>query len=165
MLEKLTSDWNPDMTMKIVILEDNADRQAIMRRCLADRFYNFDAKIFDSSAETISYLREHLAETIVISLDHDLELKTGSDGRLVDPGTGREVADFLAGQSPVCPVIVHSSNSDAAIGMKTVLEESGWKTKRVVPFDDMNWIETDWFFAMRRAIVGPIKHKKTRSPS
>lgn len=145
------------MATKIAILEDNADRQALMRRCLADRFYTFGAHFFDDAAEMIRFLDEHLAETLVISLDHDLEMKTGPDGRPVDPGTAREVADYLACKAPVCPVIIHTTNADAAEGMTMVLRDAGWKTRRVVPFDDMGWIETDWFFAMRRAIVGPVR--------
>jgi len=146
--------------MKIVILEDNADRQAIMRKCLADRFYTFETRIFDNAAEAIAYLRKHLAETLVIALDHDLEMKLGKHGRLVDPGTGREVADYLATQEPTCPVILHSTNTDAVSGMLGVLKDAGWRTKRVGPFEDMSWIESDWFFEVRRAIVGPIKRKK-----
>jgi hypothetical protein len=143
------------MAMKIVILEDNADRQTAMRACLADRFYTFEAHFFDDAGETIRYLDAHLADTLVISLDHDLELKAGPDGRSVDPGTGREVADFLAGRPPACPVIIATTNAPAALAMTSVLRGAGWKTCRVVPFDDTRWIETDWFFAMRRALVGP----------
>src|SRR5690349_17537358 len=148
------------MAMKIVILEDNADRQAVMRHCLADRFYTFDAHFFDDARDTIRFLEAHLPETILIALDNDLELKTGSDGRCIDPGCGRDVANFLATQPPTCPVIIHTTNSDAAVASEAALREAGWKTKRVIPFDDMAWIETDWFLAVRRAIVGPIK--KTR---
>jgi CheY-like chemotaxis protein len=151
------------MAMKIVILEDNAERQAMMRACLADRFYTFEPKFFDTAAETIDFLRENLRETVAIALDHDLEMKVGSHGRLLDPGTGREVASFLATQEPACPVILHSTNTDAVVGMHEELEEAGWKTKRVVPFEDMTWIERDWFFAMRRAIVGPVR--RTKSPA
>ena len=79
---------------------------------------------------------------------------------MIDPGSGREVADYLATQDPTCPVILHSSNTDAVTGMREILQTSGWRTIRVAPFEDMSWIETDWFFAMRRAIVGPIKRKK-----
>jgi CheY-like chemotaxis protein len=147
------------MAMKIVILEDNKDRQEIMRACLADRFYQYDAHFFDNSGEMIRFLDEYLPETLVISLDHDLDLKPGPDGRCIDPGTGREVADFLAAKEPTCPVILHTTNTDAAFGMKTVLRDAGWKTRRVVPFDDLRWIETDWFFAIRRAIVGPVPRK------
>jgi CheY-like chemotaxis protein len=144
------------MASKIVILEDNDDRRAVMRACLADRFYTFDAHFFDDAAETIRFLDEHLAETLVISLDHDLELKPGPDGRSVDPGTGREVAEFLITKAPACPVVIATTNSAAASSMVAVLRRAGWKTRRVIPFDDMRWIETDWFFAVRRAVVGPV---------
>ncbi len=145
------------MAMKIVILEDNNDRQEIMRACLADRFYQYDLHFFDNAAEMIRFLDAHLADTLVLSLDHDLELKPGPDGRCIDTGTGREVADFLATKEPICPVILATTNAFAAVGMETVLREAGWKTRRVVPFDDMRWIETDWFAAVRRAIVGPVR--------
>jgi hypothetical protein len=151
------------MAMKIVILEDNADRQVVMRRCLADRFYTFDAHFFDDARDTIRFLEEHLTETILVALDNDLELKPGPDGRCIDPGCGRDVVNFLITRTPTCPVIIHTTNSDAAVASEAALREAGWKTKRVIPFDDMAWIEADWFFAVRRAIVGPIK--KTRSGS
>jgi CheY-like chemotaxis protein len=144
------------MAMKIVILEDNADRQAVMRACLADRFYTFDAHFFDDSAEMIRFLEAHLGETILISLDNDLDMETGPDGRSVDCGTGCQVAEFLAKKAPACPVIIHTTNSRAADTMRRELREAGWKTHRVVPFDDTEWIKADWFFAVRRAIVGPV---------
>jgi hypothetical protein len=153
------------MALKIAILEDNADRQVVMRRCLGDRFYTFDAHFFDESGEMIRFLDQHLAETLVISLDNDLELKPGPRGRMIDPGSGVEVAEFLAGKPPTCPVVIHTTNTDAAAAMKTVLGAASWRTHRVVPFDDTTWIESDWFFAIRRAIVGPItrKHSESRS--
>jgi hypothetical protein len=145
------------MAMKIAILEDNQDRQAVMRAWLADRFYQYDARIFDEAGEMIRFLDEHLADTLVISLDHDLELKPGPRGRPVDPGTGREVADFLAGKEPVCPVIIHTTNAQAAVGMEMVLRGGRWQTRRVVPFNDLEWVATHWFPAIRRAIVGPVR--------
>ena len=75
------------MAMKIVILEDNADRREAMRECLQDRFYHFEAVFFDEPAALVEYLRAHLPETAVISLDHDLELRPDHEGRLIDPGT------------------------------------------------------------------------------
>lgn len=151
------------MAMKIAILEDNADRQTVMRRCIADRFYTFDAHFFDEAAEMIRFLEQHLAETVVISLDNDLELKPGPRGRMIDPGSGVEVAEYLARREPVCPVIVHTTNTGAAETTKSVLEAAGWRTRRVIPFDDTAWIESAWFFAMRRAIVGPTKRKTKES--
>jgi hypothetical protein len=151
------------MAMKIVILEDNMDRQAVMRECLADRFYTFEPHFFDDSCEMIRFLDAHLAETILISLDNDLDMKTGPDGRSYDPGEGRRVAEFLARQGPVCPVLIHTTNAPAADDMTRMLRGAGWKTRRVVPFDDTEWIKTDWFFTVRRAIVGPI-NRPQRQP-
>lgn len=151
------------MAHKIAILEDNIDRQAVMRRCLADRFYTFDAHFFDEAGEMIRFLDRHLTETLVISLDNDLELKPGSDGRMIDPGAGVDVAEYLAGQPAVCPVVIHTTNTAAAEMMTTALDAAGWLTKRVIPFDDMTWIESDWFFVIRRALVGPITCKQSGS--
>ena len=153
------------MALKIAILEDNADRQAVMRRCLADRFYMFDAHFFDEAGEMIRFLDQHLPETLVIALDNDLDLKPGPGGRMIDPGSGVEVAEYLARKAPVCPVIIHTTNADAAEAMKSALHTAGWRTQRVIPFDDMQWIESNWFFAMRRAIVGPITRKPSGSRS
>lgn len=153
------------MALKIAILEDNLDRQAVMRDCIADRFYTFEARFFDEASEMIRFLEQNLAEMIVISLDNDLELKPGADGRQIDAGEGRHAAEFLASKQPACPVIIHTTNTVAAEAMTEMLTEASWKTKRVMPFDDMNWITTDWFAAMRRAIVGPIKRNRSGSPS
>jgi CheY-like chemotaxis protein len=153
------------MAMKIVILEDNAERQRAMRAWLADRFYSYEHQFFDDSSEMIRYLADHLTDTIVISLDHDLELKPTPDGRCLDPGSGREVADYLAARIPVCPIVLATTNGPAAVGMELVLREAGWKTRRVVPFDDLRWIETDWYPAIRRAIVGPPSRRPSPEAS
>ena len=151
------------VAMKIVILEDNADRQAVMRTLLADRFYTFDTQFFDNAPEAIAFLAAHLAETLVVSIDNDLDAKSGPDGRLVDQGEGRQVAEFLAGHPPACPVVIHTTNMAAAEAMVESLHAAGWKTRRVIPFDDVAWIASDWFPAVRRAIVGPVKTTRSRS--
>jgi len=150
------------VAMKVVIVEDNADRQAVMRRLLADRFYNFDIRFFDNAPEATAFLGIHLQDTLVVALDNDLDMKPGPDGRAIDQGEGRHVAEFLATRPPVCPVVIHTTNTPAAEAMQEVLRGAGWKTRRVVPFDDMAWIESDWFPAVRRAIVGPVR--KARQP-
>jgi hypothetical protein len=144
------------MALKIVILEDNEERQAIMRACLEDRFYMYEHRFFVDAAAMIHFLNDHLAEAIVISLDHDLDGGCDEYGRLIDVGTGRDVADYLATHVPVCPVVIHTSNSDCAIGMEQELHAARWQTRRVVPFDDLTWIEQAWFPVIRRIIVGSI---------
>jgi hypothetical protein len=141
------------MPMKIVVLEDDQRRVDAMRDRLADRFYQFEHVFFDSAAELKQYLEKHLSEVIALSLDHDLELKVDSAGMTHDAGTGREVADYLARQKPICPVIIHSTNEFGALGMEGVLQEAGWQTCRVTPFDDLQWVHDSWFPTIRRAIV------------
>ncbi len=148
------------MAKKIVVLEDHEGCREVMQRCLADRFYPFDSVFFDSAEAMKDFLQGHLHETILICLDHDLELTPDGDGGFSDPGTGREVADWLASKNAVCPVVIHSSNSDAAIGMEMVLQEAGWVTLRVYPHDDLDWIRGQWFPTVRRAIVGRTKSSK-----
>ncbi len=148
------------MKNKIVILEDNQDRTSAMRRCLEDCFADFEVAFFDEAAATTEYLRSHLPDTILICLDHDLELKPGNDGRLIDLGTGREVADFLVRQTPVCPVVIHTTNTAAGDGMEMALQEVGWQTRRVSPYGDLEWIPEQWLRAVRRAIVGPTKGRQ-----
>jgi hypothetical protein len=145
------------MAMKIAILEDNDERQAVMRDCLKDRFHQYEPHFFDSTAEMIAFLDRCLDSTILIALDHDLELRPGPDGKLIDPGTGRQVADYLARRPAVCPVVIHSTNSAAAVGMEMVLREAGWTTYRVLPFDDLEWIPAHWFPTVRRAIVASAR--------
>lgn len=152
------------MAMKIAILEDNEERCAIMSDYLKDRFYPFESHFFKGATEMIAFLDESLDNTILIGLDHDLEMIPGPDGKLVDPGTGRQVADYLSHRAAVCPVVIHSSNSDAAVGMEMVLQEAHWKTYRVFPVDDREWIAAQWFPTVRRAIVGTAQ-KPARQPT
>jgi hypothetical protein len=126
---------------------------------LKDRFYVFEIAFFEAPSEMISYLTTHWRDLAVIGLDHDIELQMTPDGRTVDPGTGRDVAEFLARREPVCPVVIHTTNCAAAVGMEMLLSEAKWKTYRVVPYDDLAWIP-EWFRVIRRAIVGPVSKRK-----
>jgi CheY-like chemotaxis protein len=141
------------MPMKILVLEDNKDRREAMRECLAERLYPYESVFFVVPQPMLRYLREHLEEVICISLDHDMELLVDAQGQLSDPGTGREIADYLATQSPQCHVVVHSTNTAAAEGMESVLTESGWTVNRVAPWGDLDWVGASWFPTVRRAIL------------
>ncbi len=142
------------MPKKILILEDNPERKAAMQKCLQDRFYQFEVVFFDTAKAMLGYCEKHLSEAILLVLDHDLELLPPVNGKCIDPGTGRQVADYLAGKKPVCPVVIHTSNGPAGDGMEMVLRDARWITHRVVPADDLEWVPTTWFRTVRRAIVG-----------
>lgn len=84
----------------------------------------------------------------LISLDHDLE-PWGGDSE--DPGEGIDVARFLAGRAPVCPVIVHSSNGTRSDWMIGELDLGGWDFRRVAPIGD-DWIESYWGAIVRKLL-------------
>ena len=152
--------------LQIVILEDNLDRRLVMLECLQDRFSQYDVRFFVTAGELIAHLRTHLDQVLVIALDHDLDLIPIDPRRNIDPGSGRDVADFLATVPPVCPVLIHSTNVPAAFGMKTALEEADWICERVIPGPGEDWIRDDWFPQLRNAIVsslsaeGPPTHRR-----
>src|SRR5262245_49447086 len=120
--------------MKILILEDNADRRAEMQCCLRDRFHQFETVFFADANEMTAYLESNLKDAMVISLDHDLELiDARQNGEMHDCGTGRIVANYLAKKSPVCPVLIATTNSACGDGMEFALRDANWETYRVYP--------------------------------
>lgn len=108
------------MTTTIVILDDEQDRLTAMTSVLSQRLPGFNLVTFKNASDIIDWLSGHLDEAAMISLDHDLFPLCDDDP---DPGTGRDVADFLATQSPVCHVIIHTTNSLASPGMESVFTE------------------------------------------
>jgi hypothetical protein len=142
--------------MQIVILEDNAERRRLMRDAVVDRFPQYDLRFFITAGEAIAQLRENYGNLLAIILDHDLDLIPVDGHRLIDPGSGRDVADFLATQPVVCPIVIHTTNGPAAVGMETVLHDAGWKTYRVIPVGEFKWIPKLWFQTVRNAIVESV---------
>lgn len=59
--------------MSIWILEDNADRIAVMRKCLHDCLGVRTPPIFQTAQWFIEDIEQHLPHARLISLDHDLE--------------------------------------------------------------------------------------------
>jgi len=137
--------------LKIGILEDNVDRTVAMRAALADKLYMYEPHFLPTAPQMLAWLEEHVDEAIAICLDHDLELPPSAIDR-TDPGTGRCVANAMATCGPACPVVIHTTNIPAGDGMESVLRESGWRTYRVTPFDDLRWIRDAWLPLLREAI-------------
>lgn len=141
------------MAMKILILEDNDEREHAMCECLRGRFGQYELRFFKSASGMNDAIKNHLHETLMISLDHDLEMIVEENGKFVDPGDGRDVAEYLSHLIPLCPVVIHSTNSSAVVEMEMVLQESGWTVSTVTPYGDLEWVEESWFPAIRHAIV------------
>lgn len=139
--------------MKIVILEDNPERRAAMESCLRDRFHQFESVFFDDAPRMLEFLENELPNAVLLSLDHDLEIRSTSNGKRADPGTGRDVVNFLVGRPPSCPVVVATTNSAAGDGMEFALRDAGWDVVRVFPWSDHDWISAEWLRTVRNAIV------------
>jgi hypothetical protein len=151
------------MGLVIAILEDNSERREAMRACLADRLHADEARFFEAPQLALEYLREHLGSVICISLDHDMELIDRGDGTFADPGTGRDVVDYLVTCGAQCPVVIHTTNSSAAAGMEAALKEAGWATYRVAPYGDLEWVRGDWIRTTRRAVVDTARRMNART--
>ena len=136
----------------IVILDDEADRINAMLPCLAREYPGTRTVVFDNATDMIGWLRENLTTALVICLDHDLGPNRSRGGVVFEPGTGRDVVDYLATQPPACPIILHTTNHLAVPGMQRVLEESGWPVSRVAPYADLEWIDPDWINEVRSAL-------------
>ena len=88
----------------------------------------------------IADLPSVLNQACLISLDHDLNPQPNVT---TDPGTGLEVAEFLAKQSPLSPVLIHSTNHEKAWSMHNELRFGGWQVDRVGPIGD-DWVQCLW---------------------
>jgi hypothetical protein len=130
--------------MSLWILEDNEERRIAMQSCLDKRFPKLNVHFSIAADQFIEIAGKGLEEGDVVSLDHDLEDVITEDGGRIDAGTGRHAADFLATREPTGPVMVHSTNVPAAIGMEMALSEAGWITHRITPFNDIEWIHSIW---------------------
>jgi hypothetical protein len=139
-------------TASIVILDDEPRRIEEMKRCLAIHLPKCDVVCFDNAPDTIEWLINHSEVAKLICLDHDLGPNRQRHGAVFDPGTGRDVADHLASQTPTCPILVHTTNSLAAPGMELVLTDSGWRHLRVVPYNDLEWIGQVWIAQAMEAL-------------
>ena len=133
---------------RIAILDDEERRCVAMREVVSQLAPGAELHFFDNAPDMIEWLKGELSSLALISLDHDLGPNRERDGEVFDPGNGRDVVECLCTCQPVCPVLVHSSNSPAAQGMCFALENAGWHNQRVFPFDDVEWIASEWHDAV-----------------
>ena len=136
----------------LAILEDNDERVAAMKQCLAEANLSA-AVIFDNAPEMLAWLAVNLSRVSLLSLDNDLDPERFRDRQHGDPGSGCDVADFLRKHPPTFPIIIHTSNSNAAASMTLTFEECGWRFARVVPYNDVEWVRQAWIVEVKKALT------------
>jgi len=124
----------------ILILEDNDERIAGFQKALAELGDGYDRKIWRDAPSMVAECAEFFSTAVLICLDHDLNPQPGA---VSDPGTGLDVAQFLGDFLPVCPVLIHSSNTDRVYSMSNELRFANWMVDRVGPLG-ADWIGTTW---------------------
>lgn len=132
-----------------MILEDDADRVREFERAVGTLGSHFKLCLWRDAPTMKAKCSELLADTCLISLDHDL---APLNNRSRDPGTGLEVAEFLSRLKPVCPVIVHTSNHERRWSMHNEFRFAGWNAEIVPPIGG-DWIQNSWLLKAR-ALIG-----------
>jgi len=133
----------------ILILEDNDERIAAFQKMVAALDDGFELKVWRDAPSMVAECEAFFPTAALISLDHDLNLMPGT---IADPGTGFDVARFLAECRPACPVIIHSTNADRAHSMHNELRFADWISERVGPIGT-DWIETMWLSKAREFLA------------
>ena len=116
------------MNSIIAILEDNPERLQEFQWAVRQLGEGYQLQTWRDANRMIAECHEVLAETVLISLDHDLN-KVNDESP--DPSDGATAAGFLAMLPPCCPVILHTSNNEGFWSMHNEFRFGGWRTERV----------------------------------
>ena len=134
----------------LLVLDDDRVRLRGFEEIAARLGSDWAIRTSRDAPSMIAEIDRHLHGAALVSLDHDLYKDAPSDP---DPGSGRVVADYLARRNPCCPVIVHSTNTDAAWGMHNVLRAGGWTVQLVHQVSQPKWIEELWLPVAARLLA------------
>jgi len=133
----------------IFILEDSEQRIRHFRAAVASLGPEFRLRLWFDAPSMIEECLTELPECCLISLDHDLSPMPGATR---DPGTGMDVAEFLARQPPVCPVIIHTSHTERRWSMHNELRFGKWNSE-IVPPTGEHWIRDSWLPRVRALVL------------
>jgi hypothetical protein len=136
-------------TRSILILEDSDNRITGFKKVAAELGDGFALKIWRDAPSMIAEGEQFFPNAALISLDHDL---IPLRGVTANPGTGMDVAQFLADFLPVCPVLIHTSNTDRAYSMQNELRFANWMVNRIEPWGT-DWIATSWAKRVRELLA------------
>jgi ADP-ribosylglycohydrolase len=145
----------------ILILEDNGERIAAFHKAIAALGDGFEVKVWRDALAMITECSAFFPTAALISLDHDLNPMPGTT---IDPGTGLDVAQYLGDFMPVCPVLIHSSNTERVYSMYNELRFADWIVDRVGPLGG-DWIETSWLRTAKKLLAENANTWKPNLPT
>jgi len=128
----------------IFILEDNLDRIANFKNALGMIEHHIE-RVVPAAIEWLARNKDHVT---LYSLDNDLVVPD-YDG---DEGEGWQLCEWMLENAPKRSIILHTTNSHAAIKMEMMCQDADWTTQRVVPFNDMGWIHDEWVHVVERLL-------------
>lgn len=129
----------------IIILEDNLEHVREFEDAVASLGSSFRARIWHDAPTMIAECPAVLPQACLISIDHYLDPMPGGAEH---PGSGLDVVRFLARKPAVCPVILHTSSSNHAWPMYTILRDRLWYAEMVLP-SRKGWIHEAWLPRVR----------------
>lgn len=133
----------------VIILEDNDERIRDFESAVASFGAEFRLRVWQDAPTMIAECPPILAECCLISLDHDLNPMPDAAS---DPGTGLEVSEFLAHLIPICPIIIHTSNTERRWSMHNEFRFGKWSVE-IIPPIGKNWIQQSWL-PKARTLIG-----------
>ncbi len=134
----------------LLVLENDLANIEEMRQQLAGAGLKKSVTFIDNSPDCILWLSRNLLRCGLISLDYDLGPFRENDPESFDPGTGRDVAHYLAERAPVCPVVIHTDNFFIRPGIQEILDNGNWRHHSVSPGNGITWIRTEWLPAVKQ---------------
>jgi hypothetical protein len=136
----------------LLVLDDDRSRLSAFESVVGSLGSEWSVRAWRDAPRMIGEVDRYLEDACLISLDHDLYKDHASDS---DPGSGRLVADHLCKLKAACPVIIHSTNTDAVWGMHNVLRSGGWRVELVHHLNQPGWIERLWLPVAARMLLPP----------
>jgi len=132
----------------VIILDSHSERIKGFRQALESIDEGLCLKIWHDASTMIDECEANLEHARLISLDTDL-LPHSDVSK--NPSDGFQVAKLLAGCPPVCPIIIHSEQTEHSWSMRNELRFAGWEVHQVVAVGD-RWISKQWLPKAREAL-------------
>ncbi|MDB6112236.1 MAG: N-formylglutamate deformylase [Pedosphaera sp.] len=128
----------------ILILDDNGERIAAFQKMVPALGDEFELKIWRDASSMASESESFFPTAAIISLSY------GGDPKPFE--TGLDAAKFLAQARPVCPVIIHSTDTDHGCSMENELRFADWIVERI-RLGGTGSIETIWLQKIREFLA------------